>query len=108
MNLTEKINDRLDQLSDMMKDGKVKEAARYSLLASGKRLRPKLMLTALKSYGLDEKPYIDLACAIEMIHTYSLIHDDCHVWMTMICVEVALPVIVLLMRRVPFWPVMRY
>lgn len=76
MNLTEKINDRLDQLSDMMKDGKVKEAARYSLLASGKRLRPKLMLTALKSYGLDEKPYIDLACAIEMIHTYSLIHDD--------------------------------
>lgn len=76
MKLTDMIDERLDALSAMMNDGRVKEAARYSLLAPGKRLRPCLMLLALKSYGLDEKPYIDLACAIEMIHTYSLIHDD--------------------------------
>lgn len=76
MKLTDMIDERLDTLSAMMNDGRVKEAARYSLLAPGKRLRPRLMLLALKSYGLDEKSYIDLACAIEMIHTYSLIHDD--------------------------------
>ena len=70
------INSYLHLLTDHMKDGRVKEALRYSLEAGGKRLRPMLMLSAIRSYGLDYHPYIPFACAIEFIHTYSLIHDD--------------------------------
>lgn len=70
------INQRLAELCEPLKDGKVKEAVQYSLLAPGKRLRPLLFLTVLRSYQIDYHPYMDIACAIEMIHTYSLIHDD--------------------------------
>ena len=75
-NLKNEINLRLEQLIDQVSDGLVKEAMRYSLLAPGKRLRPVIFLTVLKAYQVDYRPYIDIACAIEMIHTYSLIHDD--------------------------------
>lgn len=54
----------------------VKEAMKYSLLAGGKRLRPKLLFAALESYGLEADCGLRVAVAIEMIHTYSLIHDD--------------------------------
>ena len=70
------INQRLAELCEPLKDGKVKEAVQYSLLAPGKRLRPLLFLTVLRSYQIDYHQYMDIACAIEMIHTYSLIHDD--------------------------------
>jgi geranylgeranyl diphosphate synthase type II len=49
---------------------------RYSLLAGGKRLRPALVLAAGEAYGADTDDLMPAACAIEMIHTYSLIHDD--------------------------------
>lgn len=49
---------------------------RYSLLAGGKRLRPSMMLAAIDMLGGDYEKWIDFACAIEMIHSYSLIHDD--------------------------------
>jgi geranylgeranyl pyrophosphate synthase len=52
------------------------QAARYSLLAPGKRLRPKLVLETAISLGGTLEAAIDPASAIEMIHTYSLIHDD--------------------------------
>lgn len=52
------------------------ESARYSLLASGKRLRPLLVLAVTESYGVSHKHALHPACALEMIHTYSLIHDD--------------------------------
>ncbi len=52
------------------------EAMRYSLLAGGKRLRPILVLAASELFGLDAADAMPCACAIEMIHTYSLIHDD--------------------------------
>ena len=74
--LKKEINERLIELLNPIKDGKVKEAMTYSLMASGKRLRPILFLTVLKSYQCDYYNYLDIACAIEMIHTYSLIHDD--------------------------------
>lgn len=70
------INEKLNVIIDQYKDGKVKEAMRYSLLAPGKRLRPLMMIQTLRSYQIDYHPYVDIACAIEMIHTYSLIHDD--------------------------------
>lgn len=74
--MKDEINQRLMELCTPLKNGKVKEAMIYSLLAPGKRLRPILFLTVLKAYQIDYHPYLDIACAIEMIHTYSLIHDD--------------------------------
>lgn len=51
-------------------------AARYSLLAGGKRLRPILTLATAETLGVNFEHALDPACALEMIHTYSLIHDD--------------------------------
>ena len=55
---------------------RVIEAARYSLFAGGKRLRPILCLASAEVVGGDVEPVLPAACALEMIHTYSLIHDD--------------------------------
>ena len=51
-------------------------AARYSLIGGGKRLRPILTLATAKTLGITPPKALNAACAIEMIHTYSLIHDD--------------------------------
>ena len=52
------------------------EAMRYSLLAGGKRVRPVLALAFCELLGGDMKKALPLACALELVHTYSLIHDD--------------------------------
>lgn len=52
------------------------QAVRYSLFAGGKRLRPILCLAAAEAVGGDYRAVLPAACALEMIHTYSLIHDD--------------------------------
>ena len=52
------------------------EAMRYSLLAGGKRIRPVLALATAEALGRDPDEVMPLAAAIEMVHTYSLIHDD--------------------------------
>ncbi len=52
------------------------EAIRYSLLASGKRLRPILVVMAAEACGGRSQAALPAACAVEMVHTYSLIHDD--------------------------------
>ncbi|GAB6117647.1 polyprenyl synthetase family protein [Thermoanaerobacter brockii subsp. lactiethylicus] len=52
------------------------EAMRYSVFAGGKRLRPVLCLSSCELLGGDIKKALPVACAIELIHTYSLIHDD--------------------------------
>ena len=52
------------------------EAMRYSLLAGGKRIRPMLVLEFCRICGGDIDAAMPVACAIEMLHTYSLIHDD--------------------------------
>src|SRR5947199_7768793 len=49
---------------------------RYSLLAPGKRLRPLLVIMACEACGGSERNALPAACAVEMMHTYSLIHDD--------------------------------
>src|SRR3990170_3168603 len=54
----------------------LEEAMRYSLLAGGKRIRPVLALATARSIGLDPASVLPAAAAIELIHTYSLIHDD--------------------------------
>ncbi|MDE6475451.1 MAG: polyprenyl synthetase family protein [Erysipelotrichaceae bacterium] len=59
-----------------IKDSKVKEAMEYSLLYGGKRIRPQLLFTVLQGYGIEEQVGYKAAAGIEMLHTYSLIHDD--------------------------------
>ena len=54
----------------------LEEAMRYSLLAGGKRIRPVLALATARAVGRGEEDVLPLAAAIELIHTYSLIHDD--------------------------------
>ena len=54
----------------------LEEAMRYSLLAGGKRIRPVLSLATARAVGLEQSRVLPLAGAIELIHTYSLIHDD--------------------------------
>jgi len=54
----------------------LEEAMRYSLLAGGKRIRPVLALATAEALGHTQEDVIALAAAIELIHTYSLIHDD--------------------------------
>jgi geranylgeranyl diphosphate synthase type II len=54
----------------------LRDAIRHSLLAPGKRLRPLLLLLAIDACGVDWQIGIPAGCAIEMVHTYSLIHDD--------------------------------
>ncbi len=58
------------------KPGTIHKAMRYSLFAGGKRLRPTLCLAAAEACGGRQADAIPLACAVECIHTYSLIHDD--------------------------------
>lgn len=54
----------------------IHQAMRYSIFAGGKRLRPVLAIAAAEAVGGDSTDVLDVACALEMIHTYSLIHDD--------------------------------
>lgn len=55
---------------------KVHQAIRWSVFAGGKRFRPALLLAVGQAFGAEVKQLIRTACAFEMIHTYSLIHDD--------------------------------
>ena len=57
-------------------DEKLRESMAYSLMAGGKRMRPILLMAAADAVGADGKRFLSVACALEMIHTYSLIHDD--------------------------------
>ena len=62
--------------SDEAMTAGLEEAMRYSLLAGGKRIRPVLALATARAVGLEQRSVLPLAGAIELIHTYSLIHDD--------------------------------
>ena len=71
----EMINSALEQYLPKS-DDIVSQAMRYSVENGGKRVRPSLMLGFCELCGGDVKKTLPLACALEMIHTYSLIHDD--------------------------------
>src|SRR5438445_3609526 len=58
------------------KPATIHKAMHYSLFAGGKRLRPALCLAAAAACGGDQTAALPLACAVECIHTYSLVHDD--------------------------------
>ncbi|WP_232059633.1 polyprenyl synthetase family protein [Kyrpidia spormannii] len=71
------VNDALDALIPPGKGaGRLHEAMRYSLFAGGKRLRPLLAMAACEGAGGSLREALPAACALELVHTYSLIHDD--------------------------------
>ena len=76
----QKIEEALEQALPAPREGdlsgKVREAMRYSLLSGGKRIRPILTLAFCEACGGEALSALPFACAVEMIHTYSLIHDD--------------------------------
>jgi len=76
MSIVEKINAALEEYLPVNTPAILWEAMRYSIFAGGKRLRPQLILAACSGLGADEASAMPFACAVEMIHTYSLIHDD--------------------------------
>jgi geranylgeranyl pyrophosphate synthase len=69
-----RLNDLIPQES--IAPESVHGAIRWSLFAGGKRFRPLLLLAAGEEFGAEVDDLLDTACALEMIHTYSLIHDD--------------------------------
>ena len=79
------VNERLEQIPAVIGDERsvigrmpalLSRSMRYSLCAGGKRLRPCMLLAAVEMLGGKIEEALDYACAVEMIHTYSLIHDD--------------------------------
>ncbi len=74
---TNEIDQRLTELLDAADtNATIKEAMNYSVSAGGKRLRPTLNIMSNALLDGNTKETMDIACAIELIHTYSLIHDD--------------------------------
>lgn len=85
MNFSEKLNVRVEQIENIIKkyipaetgyQKTVIEAMNYSILAGGKRLRPMLMQETYRLFGGKDEVIEPFMAAIEMIHTYSLVHDD--------------------------------
>ena len=70
------VDEYLDKISGGESLSDINVAARYSLLSGGKRLRPLLLLAAAEAVGADSSSFLPVACGLEMIHAYSLIHDD--------------------------------
>jgi geranylgeranyl pyrophosphate synthase len=72
------VDERLNSLvpAEELEPASVHAALRWSLFAGGKRLRPALVLAAGEALGASRSQLLDTACALEMVHTYSLIHDD--------------------------------
>lgn len=71
-----KIHNALQHYIETLEDSTLKDGISYALLAGGKRIRPLLMLQVIEHYGLDPNDYVDVAIALELLHTYSLVHDD--------------------------------
>ncbi len=85
MDLKQELQNRIAEIEEMLEQyipvqkefpPVIFEAMRYSLFAGGKRLRPMMVLAACEAVGGNKKTAEPFACALEMIHTYSLIHDD--------------------------------
>jgi len=72
------VNEYLDRciVQNELPEKSLYSAMRYSLMAGGKRLRPVLSLAVCDMLGGSVEQVLPFACAVEMIHTYSLIHDD--------------------------------
>src|SRR6266581_3732517 len=75
MTLTDALIERLLAVPPGL-EARVYDAMRYSALAPGKRLRPLLVLASARLFGVARRSALQVAAAVEMVHAYSLIHDD--------------------------------
>ena len=75
---SELVNEEFERIFDLADcpEKTLRESMKYSLTAGGKRLRPALILEGYRLFKPDYKKALPFACAMEMIHTFSLIHDD--------------------------------
>lgn len=74
---TAKITKELENITKLLPENNiVSDAMSYALLAGGKRIRPVIALAVCDAYGGDSDMALSFGCALEMIHTYSLVHDD--------------------------------
>lgn len=75
---SELVNKEFDRIFDILDcpEKELRESMKYSLMAGGKRLRPALILEGYRLFKPDYEKALPFACAMEMIHTFSLIHDD--------------------------------
>jgi geranylgeranyl diphosphate synthase type II len=73
-----KVDHKLDELlpSESTEPQSIHQAIRWTIFAGGKRIRPALLFAAGEQFGASENPLTGPACAVELIHTYSLVHDD--------------------------------
>ncbi len=71
-----KINEYIESITAFKDNTTLWDAMRYSLYAGGKRVRPQIVLMVCRAFGQNEDNALAYAAALEMIHTYSLIHDD--------------------------------
>ena len=67
---------QLDELLSVVSGNRLREAMRYAVLSQGKRLRPFFVLESCRLHDVDTKLALDVACALECVHCYSLVHDD--------------------------------
>ncbi len=67
---------RLDALLPVLSGNRLREAMRYAVLGQGKRLRPFFVLESCRLHDVDPTSALDMACALECVHCYSLVHDD--------------------------------
>ncbi len=74
--LKQAIEQKLMEWTETFPSSRLKEATQYALQGKAKRFRPLVVLRLIESYGLDPFQFLDIAVALEMIHNYSLIHDD--------------------------------
>ncbi|HEX7175261.1 MAG TPA: farnesyl diphosphate synthase [Pyrinomonadaceae bacterium] len=72
------VESRLDELvpAASVEPASIHAAVRWSLFAGGKRLRPALVIASGRTFGAPDEKLLDTACAFELVHTYSLVHDD--------------------------------
>jgi geranylgeranyl diphosphate synthase, type II len=70
------VEDELGRLPFAAELGRLEEALRYSLLGGGKRIRPVLCLATGEALGCDPEECLPAACSLELVHTFSLVHDD--------------------------------
>lgn len=87
-------------------ESEVCRAARYSLMGGGKRIRAVLVLSVCDMLGGSMQAAQQFAAAVEMLHCYSLIHDDLPCMDMMICAAAVLPATRRLAKQLPCWPVM--
>lgn len=84
MNVTQRMTEDQQRIEDWLRQylkglsvyGDLNDAMAYSLLSGGKRIRPLLTLEACRLFGGEPERALPFACGVEMVHTYSLIHDD--------------------------------